>query len=196
VVKGTIKLSRLSIDGDEKVIELVTPGKTFAEALMFGDQPNYPVRATAIGTSAVFAFSNKTFLKILHSSPVTCFRLLGEMSVRLHRMVKEIDDLTLQSASSRVAGYLYNCAHTHGDDLRSFSLNTPKGVLASMLSIKPETFSRILQAFIGEGLIKVEGKHIEVINDLGLRRHAKFASDCGFNLEPSSGRDQSSAKHL
>jgi len=50
VTKGQIKLYRLSPEGNEKVIEIVTPGQTFAEALMFLNRPHYPVGATAIGS--------------------------------------------------------------------------------------------------------------------------------------------------
>jgi CRP-like cAMP-binding protein len=37
------------LNGDEKVIELISPGSTFAEALMLSEKRVYPVRATAIG---------------------------------------------------------------------------------------------------------------------------------------------------
>ncbi len=35
VLSGRLRLSRLSVDGAEKVIEIIGPGETFAEALMF-----------------------------------------------------------------------------------------------------------------------------------------------------------------
>ncbi|MCU7854269.1 MAG: cyclic nucleotide-binding domain-containing protein, partial [Candidatus Thiodiazotropha sp. (ex Lucinoma borealis)] len=49
VVQGQMKLTRLSMQGQEKVIEIISPGQTFAEALMFGERPVYPVNAAAIG---------------------------------------------------------------------------------------------------------------------------------------------------
>lgn len=106
VIDGQIKLSRLSLNGNEKVIEVVSAGHTFAEALMFSDHPNYPVRAVAITDSVLIAIDNKAFLALLRESVDTCFRVMGDMSMRLRNLIKEIDDLTLQSASGRVAGYL------------------------------------------------------------------------------------------
>ena len=38
-VTGQVKLFALSPAGQEKVIELIGPGQSFAEALMFTDQP-------------------------------------------------------------------------------------------------------------------------------------------------------------
>ena len=43
VVEGQLRLFRLSPEGTEKVIEIVSPGQTFAEALMFLNAPRYPV---------------------------------------------------------------------------------------------------------------------------------------------------------
>jgi hypothetical protein len=44
VLSGRIKLFRISPDGKEKVVEIMEAGATFAEALMFMDQPHYPVK--------------------------------------------------------------------------------------------------------------------------------------------------------
>ena len=37
--RGQIKLARCSPDGNEKIIDLISPGGTFAEAIMFAKQP-------------------------------------------------------------------------------------------------------------------------------------------------------------
>jgi len=184
VTQGQIKLYRLSLNGNEKVIEIISPGQTFAEALMFGERPHYPVSATAIGDVELLGFDNATFLKLLRESVDTCFRLMGDMSMRLKSLIKEIDDLTLQSASGRVAGYLWGCwdQAKPGDD--RFSLNVPKGVLASRLSVKPETFSRILHNFTEQGLIQVEGSSIQVLDADGLYQQAESAGICGGSLSP------------
>ncbi|PLY14155.1 MAG: Crp/Fnr family transcriptional regulator [Sedimenticola sp.] len=184
VLEGQIKLSRLSLNGNEKVIEVVSPGHTFAEALMFLEQPSYPVRCVALGKTALIAFDNEVFLKLLHESTETCFRVMGDMSLRLRHLIKEIDDLTLQSATGRVAGYLCGMLLFKGQE--RFNLETPKGVLASRLSVKPETFSRILHGFIDEGLVSVKGGHIEVLNADGLRKHAESAGICGQRLGPGN----------
>ena len=184
VILGQIKLSRLSLGGNEKVIEIISPGHTFAEALMFNESPNYPVTATSMGRTEVLAFDNKAFLNLLRESVDTCFRLMGDMSLRLKKMVKEIDDLTLQSASGRVAGYLWGCWEEGKSMGNLITLKAPKGVIASRLSVKPETFSRILNNLSGLGLIRVEGGNIEVLDADGLYREAESAGICGGSLAP------------
>ncbi|MCB1758175.1 MAG: Crp/Fnr family transcriptional regulator [Gammaproteobacteria bacterium] len=191
VIDGQIKLSRLSLNGNEKVIEVVSAGHTFAEALMFLDRPNYPVRAVALGSTRLLAIDNRAFLALLRESVDTCFRVMGDMGQRLRRLIKEIDDLTLQSASGRVAGYL--CGKAHRQQTRvEFDLETPKGVLASRLSVKPETFSRILNNFTTQGLVRVKGGHIEVLDLAGLRAKAESAGICGQSVGPPSVNEKPS----
>jgi CRP/FNR family transcriptional regulator, dissimilatory nitrate respiration regulator len=172
-----LPLTRLAPNGNEKVIELLTAGHTFAEALMFADAPTYPVSATAIGRCELLAFDNKAFVALLRESIDTCFRMMSDMSQRLHRMIKEIDDLTLQTAMGRVAGFL--CAKHAIERHDEFDLETPKGIIASRLSVKPETFSRILGNFSGQGLVSVKGSRVAILDAAGLRALAQSTGICG-----------------
>jgi CRP-like cAMP-binding protein len=184
VLEGQVKLYRLSLDGNEKVIELLRPGHTFAEALMFMEQPCYPVSSTAVGDVELLAFENLEFLALLRESVDTCFRLMGDMTMRLHHLIKEIDDLSLQTATGRVAGFLCGKLTELGDGVQSIELDTPKGVLASRLSVKPETFSRILHNFTADGLINVSGAHIDILNPDGLKEKAESIGFCGASISP------------
>ncbi len=159
VHRGQIKLTRVAADGNEKVIEVVSAGQTFAEALMFRDHPTYPVSARSVYAAEVFSLDARDFRHMLKKSTETCLVLLGDMSTRLHRLIREIDDLTLHSGTCRVASYLLS---ELPGDLDAYDLPLPKGVLASRLSVKPETFSRIIKQLSERGIIAVNGHHVTV----------------------------------
>jgi CRP-like cAMP-binding protein len=168
VLQGQIKLFRLSEGGDEKVIEIITPGRLFAEAVMFMDRQVYPVNAEAVQATELLAISSRVFIRLLRESVDTCFRVLGVMSQRLHRHLNEIDSLTLHNATYRLVSYLLNEAAHSNREQSSLQLNTPKHVVASRLSIQPETLSRILSRLSKQNLIEVRGSHIEVLDYDGL----------------------------
>jgi len=170
VLGGQIKLFRLSPEGNEKVIEIIQPGNTFAEALMFLDAPAYPVNASALGPCRLMSFDNGVFLDLLRDSVDTCFRVMGAMSQRLRGLIKEIDDLTLQSATSRVSALLLE--QLQQGDGPEFVLSAPKGVLASRLSVQPETFSRILHNLSEQRILRVKGSRIEVLDAEALQKQA------------------------
>ena len=171
VKSGKIKLTLLSANGNEKVIELVSPSFTFAEALMFAERREYPVRATAIGKTELIGVDSHKFMELLRGSIDTCFRLMSDMSVRLRKMVKEIDDLTLQTATARVAGFLYTKYVTENNN--EFEFDAPKGVIASRLSVKAETFSRILHNLMKHKVLEVNGHHVTVLDTEELKRLAQ-----------------------
>jgi CRP-like cAMP-binding protein len=167
VNSGIIKLSRISEDGAEKVIEIIRPNQFFAEALVFLRSPQYPVMASAMKEAELIAIDAHKYTALLHNSVDSCFKLLGSMSQRIHSLVSDIESLTLHSSKSRLAGYLINCLQ-HFPSGR-INLELPKGVIASRLSMKPETFSRALHSLDETGVISVDKRIVTINDELALR---------------------------
>jgi CRP/FNR family transcriptional regulator, dissimilatory nitrate respiration regulator len=180
VIGGQIKLFRVSSNGDQKIIDIIQPGSTFAEALMFMEHPIYPVTAEALGPARVMSFDSRRFLQLLSESFDVCFRIMGTMSQRLRGLIKEIDDLTLQSATTRMCAMLLRRMDDVGSD--KFTLPAAKGILAARLSMKPETFSRILQNLSTKHVLKSIGNEIVITDTKTLRSLAHLESIYG--LEP------------
>ena len=161
VQSGQMRLFRLAADGDEKVIELIGAGQTFAEALLFMGTGRYPVCAAALSPARLVAIDAADFAAMLRESPETCFALLGDLSRRLHGLIAEIDSLTLVSATGRVARWLLARLPA---DRGALALDLRKSVIASRLSIKPETWSRITRRLAEDGVIAVDGQRIAILD--------------------------------
>jgi CRP-like cAMP-binding protein len=159
VLSGRVKLFRISPDGKEKVVEIIEAGATFAEALMFMDSPHYPVSATAIGPGRVIGINCKDFKFMLRESIDTCFLLLGGMSFRLRGLIREIDALSLDTGTVRTVSYLLRQAPA---DNNCFELKIAKSVIASRLSVKPETFSRILKNLHEQEIVSIDGRKVTI----------------------------------
>lgn len=160
VFSGLVKLSRFSLDGQEKVIEVVKPGETFAEAMMFLERPDVLVTASALNETEIISFESAAFLRTLKNSSDTCLAMLGTMSQRIRGLVQEIDHLSVQTGRQRLSSYLLELA---GDN-DHFQLSIPKSVLASRLSIRPETFSRIIKQLRSTETIHVDGVEIKIVD--------------------------------
>lgn len=173
LTSGQVKLFRLSPAGNEKVVSIITPGSTFGEALMFLDRPNYPVGAQALQASTLISFDSVDFTDMLKGSVEACFVLMADMSQHLRELLQEIDELSLHSATCRVAAYLLNHIPADADTLE---LPAAKQVLASRLSTKPETFSRIFKDLTNRGIIKVDGNQVRILDTDALRAVADACS--------------------
>lgn len=171
LLHGQVKLYRLSLTGQEKVIEIVRPGQTFAEALMFLDIPAYPVSAESLSDIELVEIKNRAFLQLLSESVETGFHVMAQLSMRLRALLTEIDALTLQNASLRLVNYLLYLVQEVESQEGSAEITLPaaKNIIASRLSIQPETLSRILGNLSGKGLISVDGLNIKVCDLEGLR---------------------------
>ncbi len=162
VHSGKVKLYRISVDGKEKVVEIITAGHTFAEAVMFMQRSVFPVCAEALEPVRVISFSNRLMLRHLEQNPQTCLLLLGHMSVRLHQRLDELENLTLQNATQRLALYLVGQVRDQVGDSAEIELMLPKSLIAARLSIKPETFSRAIATLRDRGLIDSRARQISI----------------------------------
>lgn len=170
LVAGQLKLYRLSPEGQEKIIEVIEPGTTFAETRMFLDSPHYHVSCAALTDSEVVGIDSRNFRAVLRESPDTCLLLLSEFSERLDGLINQIDQLTLQNATARVASYLLSGLP---NGTTQYLLRTSKGVLASRVSVRPETLSRILRQLAHNGVATVDSHGRVYVHDLeGLRELA------------------------
>ncbi len=164
VLRGHLKLYRTSPSGQEKVVELMREGNTFAEALMFNNKPFYPVAAQAVSASELITFDNDTYLKILKSNPEAGIAIMANMSIRLHHDLYEIEMLSVENAKNRLLLFLMQNIQDKDGNEGVIELDIPKRTLASLLSIQPETFSRLLKKLAKEGLIEERRGHIRIIN--------------------------------
>ena len=159
VLNGKIKLFRMSPDGQEKIIEIVKTEQMFAEALMFTKQTDYPVSSTALTETTVIAINANRFHEMLWDSTATCLLLLGDMSLRLRGLISDIDKLTLHNGTCRVASYLFQ---EMTDGKKNIELDIAKNIIAARLSIKPETFSRIIKNLKDQNILSIHGNSVTV----------------------------------
>ena len=162
VLKGRVKLFRISADGQEKVVEIIHPGQTFAEAVMFMQKSIFPVCAETLEPVHLVSFPNRLMLQLLQEKPQSCLHLLGHMSVRLHQRLGELETLTLQNATQRFALFLIQRLDDRSVESADIDLELPKRLIAARLSMQPETLSRIMARLRTAGLIEIHGRTIRI----------------------------------
>ena len=89
------------------MLEIIQPGQTFAEALLFSQARCYPVSATALKDSVLVSIEGQHYRNALEDAPKVCLAILASMSIHLHQRLKDIDTLTLANASRRVINFLF-----------------------------------------------------------------------------------------
>ncbi|OGB23565.1 MAG: Crp/Fnr family transcriptional regulator [Burkholderiales bacterium RIFCSPLOWO2_02_FULL_57_36] len=166
VVYGQVKLAFVSPQGSEKVVEIIGPGHSFGEALMFMEKP-YIVTAQALADSLLLHVTKTAVFQELERDPKFARKMLAGLSRRLHGLISDVEAYSLSSGTQRVIGYLLKGdLHQDGDQVR---LEVSKTVLASRLNLTPEHFSRILHDLSAHGLIEVNGREVKILDIEKLR---------------------------
>jgi CRP/FNR family transcriptional regulator, dissimilatory nitrate respiration regulator len=166
VVVGQVKLFVISPAGQEKVIELVSPGGSFAEALMFLGKPCM-VNAQVLADTLLLSVHRDAVVTELEQDSRFALRMLAGLSRRLHGLVHDVQAYALQSGVQRVIGYLLRDQvfdHAHAEEPRTVSLPVSKATVASRLSLTPEYFSRVLRELEAAGLIAVDKRDIHILD--------------------------------
>lgn len=157
---GRIKLNILSEFGDEKVVTIIERGSTFAEAMILGAVPFCPINAEAMEESEVICIEAAAYRDMLSQSPRACFQIIAQLSKRLHWMIDEIDRLALHNATYRLVHYMLE----HSKRSPDMRISAPKAVMASRISVKPETLSRILKQLQDQSLLETDGRDIRILD--------------------------------
>ena len=156
ILSGQVKLAFTSADGNEKVVDILYPGKSFGEAVMFMEKP-YVVMAQALSDATLLHIGKQVFFEEMAGDP----------------LMADVESYSLRSGRERVIGYLLREEERDGEGVAegqvSIRLPTSKGTIASRLNLTQEHFSRILHELTNSGLIQVEGRTIH-IPDIGKLR--------------------------
>lgn len=175
VVVGQVKLYVASPTGQEKVIELIGPGHSFAEAMMFLEKP-YIINAQSLADTLLISVSKQAVFGEVERDPRFCLHMLAGISRRLHGLVRDVEGYSLQSGMQRLIGYLLRDVEdedTASMGVLTVSLPVSKATIASRLSLTPEYFSRVLHELETEGLIAIDKREIRILD---VKRLAGYGS--------------------
>ena len=171
VLDGKVKVYKLSAEGKERILHVVHPGGTFAEAAIFGNGL-YPACAEPLLASRLLFVPKAGFLDLLKDNSRIAINMIAGLSRFLRQFALQIEELTFKDVPSRLASYLLDLAKGRAG---AVELPVSKSQLASNLGTVSETLSRTLRKLSDDDLIRVEGKRIELLD---VARLEELAEKC------------------
>jgi CRP-like cAMP-binding protein len=178
VVTGQVKLFVLSPAGQEKVVELIGPGQSFAEAIMFTNRP-YILSAQSLVDTLLLSVSKQAVLAEIERDHRFALRMLAGVSRRLHGLVHDVEAYSLHTGLQRVIGFLLRDQVLEDGEagaVRTVSLPVSKATIASRLSLTPEYFSRVLHELEAHGLIEIDRRDIRILDAQRLSAYQSAAA--------------------
>ena len=168
---GQVSIFRLAPDGREQIICVFRPPDSFAEVVL-ATLETYPANAIALEPSRVIVVQKTRFRELIFRKPELSLHMLSSMSLHLKHLVQLLQDYKGRQIEGRLANWIFQQSPAAAAGCPAvFDLPITKKVLAAQLGVTSETLSRTFARFRDEGLIRVEGPRVHVLNSPGLRTY-------------------------
>lgn len=166
VIKGSVKITRLSKEGREVILAMLNEGDFFGEMSLL-DGESRSANVIALEDTEVLTLNRKDFLLVLNDYPQIAIQLLKEMALRLRKSDRQIASLSLSDAEKRIALCILRIADEQGV-IKQGHVSIEKAPIqqdiANMSGTSRETVSRALKLLEQEEFIKRQGREL-IIHD-------------------------------
>jgi CRP-like cAMP-binding protein len=174
IISGKIKLYKISPEGKEQILHVVSVPDAFAEAALFLEG-NYPAFAEALNDSQLLFFPKRDFIQLIEKNPQLSINMIVSLSHFLRKFASLIEELSLKEVSSRIAKYLVDLSMKslkEGKGPKEVELDLSKTQLASKLGTISETLSRTLAKMKAKKIIDVKKNKVFILNPEALEELA------------------------
>ena len=166
ILSGRVKLFKVSPEGKEQILHIVSAPDAFAEAALFLEG-NYPAFAEAMTDCQLLYFPKRDFVQLIEKNPQLSINMIVTLSHYLKRFASLIEELSLKEVSSRIAKYIIDLSmksSKEGKSPKEVELDLSKTQLALKLGTISETLSRTLAKMKAKKIIDVKKNKIIILN--------------------------------
>lgn len=166
LLEGKIKLYKISPDGKEYILRVVSTGQTFAEAAAFSGL-TYPVFAESMSPCRLVYFDAGDFRNLIQKSPQLALNMIATMASLLQSLNQKIEDLSLREVAARLCRHLLARARQQlgeAKDGSTLQLETTKSALAASLGTIGETLSRTFKKLQQRGIVEVDRDAVTLLD--------------------------------
>ena len=159
IADGRVKVTKLSGDGREKILELLEVGDFFGEMSLFDEAPR-SASVKAMSDVRILALARNDFLRLLGRSPDLALSVIQELTRRLRQVDEQASSLSFQRVKERTMGLLVRLAKeaSSHEGRRKTPVLTHQQI-ADMIGTSRETVTRAVKGLKEEGWLEQEGKH-------------------------------------
>jgi CRP-like cAMP-binding protein len=154
---GRVKVTRLSEDGREKILEFFGEGAFFGEMSLLDRAP----RSASVKTLTevrLLALSRADLLNVLRTNPNVAIAVIQELSRRLREANEQQSSLSFLRVKDRTRGLLIRLAKEPTQNGRLATPTLTHQQIADMIGTSRETVTRVLKDLKLSGWLVQEGK--------------------------------------
>ncbi len=179
VKTGVVKTYTQSSDGDEQVVGFHLPGEILGlDAIQ---DSAHGCSAKALETTAVCELPFGRLEELSASIPSLQHQMFRLLSKEISEEAEMMSLLSKSTAEERLASFLISLSERfkrRGFSASDFFLSMSRQEIGSYLGLALETVSRLFTRFQEDGVLKVERKHVQIIDADRLRSMVTHQTQC------------------
>lgn len=160
IVYGQVKIFFHTKKGSEKTLEILGQGTCFGLSEMLLERPHLAFVKTTVD-SLLLHIGRDAMLQVAKENFGFARELMTCVGRQFYGLVRDIESYS-QSAMQRLTGYLLRQSRREASDYIELVAN--KALIASRLSLTPETLSRLFHHLVQEGVISISGCRIRILD--------------------------------
>lgn len=165
LLHGRVRISTLSEDGKELILNMIEPGQVFGEIALI-DGKRRSANATAVGECTLLVIHRSDFIPLLRHNPDISIRLLSVLCERLRKTSEIAESVALFTTPVRLARLLLRIAGNHGVETAHglrIDVKLSQTDLGNFIAARRETVNRQLQLWQERGWISLEQGYIIIL---------------------------------
>ena len=163
VTAGKVKITKLSQDGKEIILEVISPGDIFGGVAVLRNIP-YPANAVAMEDAEVVKISRKNLMRLVDRFPNLMYFIALQLGDRMKSSYESLKNIALERVEARIAALLLKLSDKVGKPTRDgvmIDMRLTKQDVADMVGTTVETSIRTFSRFKKQGLVgEADGKFV------------------------------------
>ena len=167
VKTGKVKITKLSNEGKEIILEIISPYEMFGGIAVVRGFP-YPANAVAMEESEVLKISRKNLLSLMDKLPNLMYCMALSIGDRIKDTHETLKSIALEKVESRIASLLIKLSEKSGEKVSegtAITMKLTKQDIAEMVGTTVETSIRTLSKLAKADLVVSRSGKI-IIRDL------------------------------
>jgi CRP/FNR family transcriptional regulator len=155
VSTGKVKVTKISHDGKEIILEVISPYDIFGGVAVLRNFP-YPANAVAMEDSEILKISRKNLMRLVDRFPNLMFCIALQLGDRMKSSFDSLKNIALERVEARIAALLLKLGNKVGIETKEgllIDMRLTKQDVADMVGTTVETSIRTFSKFKKEGLV-------------------------------------------
>ncbi|MFN8006789.1 MAG: Crp/Fnr family transcriptional regulator [Terriglobia bacterium] len=173
--EGHVRISRITEDGREITLTMLSPGEIFGEVALVDDSPRDHV-AQAIDEVLLCEFKKRDFESFVQSRPDLAFRIIKLIGLRFRTMETRVVDLICKDVTTRVCELLMSLADKErksSEASKDQKIRLTHQDIASLVGVSRQTTTETLDRIKSKGFIDLGHRSIVIKDRVGLESLAR-----------------------